>query len=227
MSEPGPLPSAGALGVPFSGDGGDPCLTGSCLPFTGVWCVPRNGLEHGPGGDAGAAEPDAVRAADHLRGGGPEGVARRPRQGGLQGAPPRSPPPRSRHMPLHFKQTGNVLVSSWYLSLCWGPEDLPLGWDPQAESLLPENADLGVSDDECVTCRPCPLVWERGRGPPPFLDELDSVPGAGSRAHARGGRAPPARAAFPGRTPALWFGALLGSPMALPTRWPWGRGDVA
>lgn len=53
------------------------------------------------------------------------------------------------------------------------------GWDPQAEALLPENADLGVSDDECVTCWARPPIWERGRGPPPFLDEPQSAQGSG------------------------------------------------
>lgn len=95
-----------------------PRLTGPCLPLTGASCVPRNGVEHGPGGDAGAAEPDAVRTADHLRGGGPEGVARRPRPGGLQGAPARAPA-------TPFKATGRRTVSSRYLSPRWGPEDLP------------------------------------------------------------------------------------------------------
>lgn len=61
-------------------------LEGTCL--TDIMCS-RDGVEHWPGGDAGAAKPDALCTTDHLWSRGPEGVTRCSCQGGLQGAPAR------------------------------------------------------------------------------------------------------------------------------------------
>lgn len=46
----------------------------------------RGGLEHGPGGDPGAAEPDAVCALQTIYGAEAQKEYGRPRQGRLQGA---------------------------------------------------------------------------------------------------------------------------------------------
>lgn len=62
--------------------------------FVSHWflCIPRNGLEHRPGGDPGAAESDAVRTADHIWCRSSEGVPGSPCQGRLQSMSPDAPP---------------------------------------------------------------------------------------------------------------------------------------